>query len=194
MGCLKAVKGVQPEKKYGWLKQPKLINNIERTLIICDDLCPSKLIHWQYWDKVKEKYPNLKVLAFVIANFQNKENVAESKEFKDWYERYKDWVTVGVHGYDHMSPPECERDNQEELITKALEVLRPFLPKKFLFRPPGFQYIIKTEPIIKKLGFTGIAYQTRIKLFDGTYLEPIFNTHLTKDQFDNPIGKIWNKL
>lgn len=127
-------------------------------------------------------------MAFVIANYQNKENVQESKEFLDWFERTKEWVEIGVHGYDHLFPPECERDNQEEFIEKALDLLRPFLPKKFLYRAPGFQVTNQTEPILRKLGFAGIAHQFRIKYFNGSYVEP-YNTHCC-DKFVNPITRL----
>jgi len=195
IGYLRAVKNhstlaktrvSSPKKKSQFLSQFKAI--------ISDDVCPSNLVHWKYWMWVKEKYPDLIVLCFVIANYRNRENVAESEKFKEWFEKNKDWVEIGIHGLDHMSPPECERENQEELITKALEILRPFLPEKFLFRPPGHQRTIHTEPILKKLGFAGIAYQTRIRYFDGRIIEPILNTHLSEDRYENPIGKIWSAL
>jgi len=136
----------------------------------------------------KKKFPKLKLLAFVIANYQNKENVQESKEFLDWFERTKEWVEIGVHGYDHLFPPECERDNQEEFIEKALDLLKPFLPKKFLYRAPGFQVTNQTEPILKKLGFAGIAHQDTIKYFDGTFAVP-FNSHCC-DKYFNPVTKM----
>lgn len=165
----------------------------QEKVLTTDDVCPSSLKYWKYWNKVKEKYPKLRIIAFVIANYQNKENVAKNEEFRKWFEKTKDWVEIGVHGWDHLSPPECERDDQQELILKALKMLHPFLPKKFLYRPPGFQTSIGTEAILKNLGFEGIAHQRRIKYFDGTYAIP-FNSHLSEDKYHNPIGQIWSVL
>ena len=158
-----------------------------------DDLCLSNLTYFRFWDKVKEKRPDLKVIVFTIANFQGKEDVSKSTKFKKWYDGHKDWVTIGVHGYDHTYPPEGERDDQEELIRKSVEILKPFLPESFLYRAPGFQVTCKTEPILRKLGFAGIAHQTRIKYFDGRFAEKIYNTHCC-DRWHNPITEVWREL
>lgn len=162
-------------------------------IITTDDLCLSNLKFFIYWDKIKTKYPNLKLIAFTIANFKNEENISESKQFKQWYARHKMWVEIGIHGYDHLYPPECERDNQEELILKALNILKPFLPKRFLYRAPGFQITCRTEPILKKLGFFGIAHENRIKYFFEERIIVPFNTHCSNKYF-NPITDIWNKI
>ena len=198
-GYLKAIKG--PHASTSTIAKGETSLAVRKSqflsqfkMITCDDVCPSNLKHWKYWMWVKEKYPELRVLCFVIANYQNKENAAESREFKEWFETNKNWIEVGVHGYDHTSPPLGDRSNQEELIIKALEILKPFLPEKFLFRPPGYQRTIHTEKILQKLGFAGIAYQSRIRYFDGEIVEPILNSHLTENRYENPIGKIWNQL
>ena len=142
-----------------------------------DDVCPSNLKYFKYWDKVKKRKPDLKLIAFTIANYQNQENISKSKEFKEWFEKHKDWVEIGVHSYNHLRPQECWRDDQEIWIKKALDILKPYLPEKYLYRPPGFRVLSKTEGILKKLGFAGIVYQSRIKYFSGEIVEPIFNTH-----------------
>jgi len=144
-----------------------------------DDVWPSNLGFFEYWYYVKDKYPNLKLIAFVTANYAYKEDVSKNDLFQQWFEETKDWVEVGVHGYDHGNPPEQERDDAEELVVKSLEILKPYLPEKFLYRPPGFQRTIHTEPMLKKLGFAGIAHQTRIKYFNEGIVEGIFNTHCT---------------
>lgn len=164
------------------------MNFWQNKVITTDDVCLHNLSYWAYWDKLKQTFPQLKVIAFTVANWANKENVSKSKEFKDWFELRKDWVEIGVHGYDHLFPPECERDNQKDLIVKALETLKPFLPKKFLYRAPGFQVTNQTEPILKKLGFAGIAHQGKIKFFDGTFVDT-FDTHCSNTDF-NPISEV----
>jgi hypothetical protein len=52
----------------------------------------------------------------------------------NWYEHHKDWVEIGVHGYDHYQDrlQEGWREDQKDYIEKALMVLKPFLPEKFL--------------------------------------------------------------
>jgi len=99
---------------------------------------------------------------------------------------------TGVHGYDHLYPPDCERDNQGELIEKALDILRPFLPEEYLYRAPGFQVTCKTEPILKSLGFSGIAHQGVVKYFGGGFVNT-FDTHCC-DKFLNPVTKICEEI
>lgn len=158
-----------------------------------DDLCLSNLHFFTYWDLVKKRKPDLKLIAFTIANRNYREDVGKSKDFKHWYGEHKEWVEIGVHGYDHGYPPEGDRDDHEELIRKSLEILQPFLPEKFLYRAPGFQTTCRTEPICKALGFAGIAHQTRIKYFDGHVEEDILNTHCC-DKWEMPITQIWEKI
>ena len=161
-------------------------------VVTTDDVCPSNLRFWKCWNELKKKFPSLKVVAFVIANYQNREPVSENKDFLNWFEETKDWVEIGVHGWDHMYPPECERKDQDILIKNALDELKPFLPKRFLYRPPGFQVTNQTEVIVKKLGFAGIAHQDRIKFFDGSFKEP-FNSHCC-DKYFNPVTKLVEEL
>ena len=161
-------------------------------IITTDDICLSNLKYFDYWLKVKEKKKDLNLICFVIANYKYKEDVSKSDIFKKWFDRNKDWITIGVHGYDHLYPPEGERENFEELVKKSLDILQSFLSKDFLYRAPGFQTTCYTEQILKKLGFAGIAHQERIKYFDGRFDIP-FNTHCC-DRYDNPITKIWQNL
>lgn len=158
----------------------------QNKVLTTDDVCMSNIIrYWKYWFEIKEQYPDTKLLAFVIANNQGEEDISKSLEFRSWYIANKDWVTIGVHGYDHMMPQEGFREDQEVYIAKALDTLRTFLPENYLYRPPGFRFMAKTEGILKRLGFAGIAHQTRIKWFDGHFEVP-FNTHC-RDQYLNPV-------
>lgn len=161
-----------------------------------DDLCPSYLKFFKYWDEVHKKYPGKKLIAFTIANFQNKENIRKSEEFRRWYDEHKDWVEIAVHGYDHLYPPEAERDDFEECIKKALDILKPFLPENYGYRSPGFKFSIRIEPILKKFGFSYIAYRDHIKYFnDERLIAPILNTHCCDEEdWENPITKIWRNI
>lgn len=161
--------------------------------ILCvDDVCPSNLRYWKYCLEIKDEIPNIRFIAFVIANYKNKEDISKDIDFINWFEENKDWVEIGVHGFDHLYPPEQERIDSEELVYKSINILKPFLKKNFLYRPPGFQRTIKTENILKKLDFGGIAYQNRIKYFDGSIIENnIINCHCC-GKFINPLNK-WRK-
>ena len=118
------------------IKSTPVSFGMDGVIFTTDDLCPSNLKYFKFWDKIRKANPELKLIAFTIANFKGKENVKDSKEFYEWWEIHKDWVEIGVHGYDHLFPPEGERANQEELMEKARDILLPFLPENHLYRPP----------------------------------------------------------
>ncbi len=168
------------------------MNTWQNKIMTTDDLCLSNLKYFKYWDKVKEKYGELKLVAFTIANYRQKEKLDDSKQFKDWFDKYKDWVEIAIHGYDHSYPPEAERDDFEDCVSKALEILKSFLPKEYGYRSPGFKFTVRLEPVLKKLGFGYVAYDDMIKYFDGRKLIP-YNTHCC-NKYENPITKIWDKL
>lgn len=165
-------------------------------VITTDDVCLSNLKYFEYWDKLKQKYPELKIIAFTIANYKEREPINESQEFRDWFDVHRDWVEIGVHGYDHdpKNKPEWDRDNAEDLVNKSLDILKPFLINRPMYRAPGFQTTNQTARIIEYLGFRSIAYNSRIKYFNPLEYKNVFNTHCTGDEFDNPIGKIWTLL
>jgi predicted deacetylase len=161
-------------------------------IITTDDVCPENLKFWQFWEQIKVLNPDIKVIAFVIANFKGEQRVDESEEFQQWFEQTRDWVEVGVHGYDHEFPPEWDRDDAPELVERALEILRPYLPKDYLYRPPGFQRTIHLEPCLRELGFAGVAYQRRFRYFydNGSVriVEGVLNSHCC-DMYENPITR-----
>lgn len=161
-----------------------------------DDVCPANLKHFHWWDKAKEANPDLKVIAFTIANF-NGQSTADSDVFIEWYEERKDWVEIGVHGWDHDlgKVQEGWREDQDQYIRWSELSLRKFRPMGgFLYRPPGFRVLPITEKILREQGFRGIAHQGFIKTFaDGT-ITPTLDTHCTDQGWENEIKDCWDKL
>ena len=146
--------------------------------IFCDDIGIKHEGDLFKLEKLKKKYPKLKVNCAVIAKDLN-------KRLKDFISQ--DWVEVVVHGFEHDYPPECERDDKEERITKAYKILKPYLPKHYGFRAPGFQLTATTYPILKKLGFHYIAHQTNIQVLKGDIdQQRIYNTHIYDELKDIP--------
>ena len=145
-----------------------------------DDLCLSYLDNFIWFDRIKERVPNFRMVAFAIGNNKNDELLVESNTFKDWFERHKDWVEIAVHSYDHQYPPDGDRDDEKYWIEKALKSLRPFLPERYGYRSAGWQTTNKTVPILKSLGFSWIAYESKIvDLETHEILERnIINTHI----------------
>ena len=145
-----------------------------------DDLCLSYLDNFKYFDECKKNNPEFKLIAFTIANFNNNELLAESDMFREWYERHKDWVEIAVHSYDHSGLPDGDREDEEYWIKKGLDSLKQFLPVNYGYRSPGWQTSNKTVEILKRLGFSYIAYETKIKDLktDQITSEEILNSHL----------------
>lgn len=164
--------------------------------IICiDDVCPENIKYFWPTKEIKKRYPDVHIIAFVVANYNNEQDISKSTVFKEWYEEYEGMVEIGVHGYCHTYPPEQEKDNAEILVYKSLDILKPYLKDRFLYRPPGFQRTIHTEKMLKKLGFGGVAYRDRIRYFDnGEIKEGILNLHCTLNKYENPIMEIYKTL
>jgi predicted deacetylase len=147
-------------------------------IITTDDLCLEYLDNFTLFDGLKKLYPDFKMIAFTIGNFKNKENLKKSKKFREWYNERKDWVEIAVHSYDHDEIPDGDREYEKEWIKKGLDSLKEFLPKEYGYRSPGWQTTNKTEGILKDLGFSYIAYETKIKYFNGEIINNIINSHL----------------
>jgi predicted deacetylase len=147
-------------------------------IVTTDDLCLEYLDNFVLFDGLKKLYPELKIISFTISNFKNNEHLSSSTTFKEWYERHKDWVEIAVHSYDHDGIPDGDREDEKEWIKKGLNSLKEFLPKEYGYRSPGWQTTNKTEGILKELGFAYIAYESKIKYFDGRIINNIINSHL----------------
>lgn len=157
-----------------------------------DDLCLKYLENFILFDEIKKKYPFFKLLAFTISNFEYKETLKDSERFKQWFSERKDWVEIAVHSFDHMYPPDGDRHNEAYFIELARDNLKFYLPKEYGYRSAGWQTTNRTEGILKKLGFSYIAYESKIKYFNQQKVEyGIINSHLY-DQ--NSIKKMYEIL
>jgi len=159
-------------------------------LLMVDDVCEENIGNLKYLDEMHQAFPTMKAVLFTIAKHKNMRPITECKAFVEYFNKNRLWTLIGVHGYDHMAPPEQERDNAEELVKLSIKILKPYLHLGPIYRPPGFQTTIHTEKMLKKLGFGGIANQDNIKWLDGGgYTEGFVNCHLTENKFINPIGR-----
>jgi len=165
-------------------------------LFTVDDLCLSYLNNFIWFDRVKEKNPDFRIVAFTIANYKNNEPLLESTTFKDWFEKHKDWVEIAVHSYDHEGLPDGDRDDEKYWIEKAFEGLRFFLPKRYGYRSPGWQTTNKTVNILKDLGFSYIAYEGKVRdLKKDEIIETnVFNSHLYDVESIKKLGGVKNEI
>lgn len=82
--------------------------------------------------------------------------ISKSKDFREWYDKRKDWVEIVIHGVDHKKPPEFLRskEEQEEIIKKCIKDLKPYLNMGCLgFKSPFYRMNNNTLEILKRLGF-----------------------------------------
>lgn len=149
-----------------------------------DDLCIKYIHNFSLFDEIKEKYPDFKLIAFTISNFENKESLKDDQQFKEWYSQREEWVEIAVHSFDHMYPPDGDRDDQRMCIEKALLGLKEYLPEEYGYRSPGWQTTSKTVTYLKELGFSYIAYENKIKDLKSDTIreEKVANSHLYDEQ------------
>ena len=164
-------------------------------IITTDDVCPQNLKYWKYWLRVKERHTYLKITAFVIANYKE-QDVSKSKEFKEWFEGNKDWVEVQPHGLTHERPQLGWRDCDEQKrdIEKSIEILKPYLSNRIIYRFPGFRTLCFSETILKELKIDGVAHRGFIKFFKTDQIVRTLDTHCVESSLENSIGQIWQNL
>jgi len=153
---------------------------------IVDSITPSCLEQWSVLEQMKQQNPQLKVNCFVIANKGFGENVAEDANFCKWFESNRDWIQLGVHGYDQSIElkSEVERDSWElkRCLTQSLRILSPFLPSKKGYRPPDFQSSIHLKRLLQELKFDFITHEGRIQSLTDS---PIRQFHLINTSLCN---------
>lgn len=187
MGKLKAVKEVitvLPAVK------PTIIPTIKSDKIFCvDDVHEKYLENWKYFDKIKEKKPDFKVMAFVITEGLN------HKKFNEWYEPRKDYIEIQPHCYDHERPQLGWRpyEEQKKDIKRSLKELKSYLPERIIYRFPGFRTMPYSERILRECGISGIAHQSCIKYFDTGKEIKVINTHLG-DGLKDSISVVWEQI
>lgn len=151
-----------------------------KMILTVDDLCLSHLDNFTSFDEAKREQPDLTMIAFAIANFRNREPLMESERFLDWFEEHQDWVEIAAHSYDHLPPPDGDREDQAFWIEKAMLELSLFLGVRYGYRSPGWQTTAKTVPILQELGFSWMAYQFKIVDVNTREIvsDKIINSHL----------------
>ena len=161
-------------------------------VITTDDLCLKYLENFILFDDLKKEYPDLKMIAFTIANYKNEEDLSKSDRFKKWFDEHKDWVEIAVHSYDHLPPPDGDRPDEKYWIEKARDTLKEFLPENYGYRSAGFQTTNKTLPILKGLGFSWIGFENNIRyLNEEKIINGVMNSHIDNaNSMDNLINLI----
>lgn len=126
-----------------------------------DDLAPSNLEgQFEYWDKLKKKHNDFKLLAFTTADWQFtrinrdfKNNLITNKEFIDFCNERSDWLSIAYHGFQHtISMASQSFETQEVIIDKMLTIFKKF-KKKFegnfvnAYKPPFYRWNTDTLQI-----------------------------------------------
>jgi predicted deacetylase len=145
-------------------------------------------------DALKEKMPNFKITLFTIPNWDLLIYINKNKKFTEWI-KGKEWVEVAVHGWTHTGlkygkPVEGERSYQDQLsiFSKALEILKPFLPEKYGFKAPGNHYNDDTLRVLNELGFSYFAVGNSVVPLRGGFENGVIHTSHIQD----PASYNWN--
>lgn len=155
-------------------------------MILCiDDLSAVTQKELSVLDELKAAIPQFKCTAFVITSHHGKQIDANFiSECKS-----RPWMEIGLHAYEHSYPPDPERDDYEEIISTAFEILKPLSPK--CYRPAGFQHTIRTMPLMEKLRIERVVHQDCIQIVKSRKKLPVIlgNSHFDSYCSDY-IGKI----
>lgn len=146
------------------------------SFITTDDLAPSNLEgQFEYWDKLKKKHKNFKLLAFTTADWQftriNREfknNLISNKEFIDFCNERSEWLSIAYHGLHHtVTMSQVNFETQELIINKMLGIFKKFQNKfegHFMnaYKPPFYKWNTNTLLICMAAGIDHIFTQNGI--------------------------------
>jgi len=146
------------------------------SFITTDDLAPSSIEgQFEYWDKLKEKHKDFKLLAFTTAdwkftrtNRKFKNNSIANREFIDFCNERKDWLSIAYHGLHHtIAMSQVDFNTQVTIIKKMLRIFGKF-EKKFegqiinAYKPPFYRWNINTLLICMDRGIDYLFIQSGI--------------------------------
>lgn len=139
-------------------------------LLVCDEMSPLGVpLFEKFWDGLKERHPNIKLMTFVVPIFKDRgsNDVFKNDHFKGWYVERKDWVEVGQSGFNFSNPPECTRFRkpQYNLLKRGYRKTFSYMPKDFFsFKPPKDRVSRHTFSILQRIGFSACLYRGRVVL------------------------------
>jgi len=140
-------------------------------------------------DKLKKRMPAMKITLFTVPFWNFIKPLNEDSEFCKWFEKNKEWVEIAIHGYTHTGeiynrPVECKRsyEEQKEMFSKSIQILKKFLPKKYGFKAPGNHYNEHTQKVLEDLKFSYFAVgNTIIPLKSKTFKQgQVKTSHINK--------------
>lgn len=108
-----------------------------------DRNCIEELLH------IKKKFPRFKATLFAIPYWQGKD---QSNFFHAVLSLHKEWIQLGIHGWDHHDNFECSKwdhETAQKYIKKAWDM--GCFEK--LFKAPGWQISRDTYSVLKNAGF-----------------------------------------
>ena len=168
-------------------------------IISTDDFSPANINgQFEYWDQLKEKHPDLQLLAFTTADwkfFRNRiyhdPTSILDREFINFCNERKKWLTLGYHGLDHTKTMNSlSWEKQMETLEKMMVIFRKF-KKKFkgkvlnAYKPPFYKWNMNTLYACENLGIDHFFMQTGILTMKLFYFQPRASIGLI-DSHTNP--------
>ncbi len=174
-----------------------------KKMIVCtDDISVQNVEkYWSYWEKLKKKFPGLKLNAFVVPRYRDdyRESISRAG-FNAWYHPVSNWVKLHLHGYTHLFPPEylLSYERQKDLIETGAVMLGKVTRGTFGIKAPGYKFNDDTIRIAKELCFDFFAKEKSVLFLKENkeiqYPEgEILNTH-TNGKTADSIEKIYPEV
>ncbi len=119
-----------------------------------DDICPQNIEgQFCYFDRLKERHPDFRIIGFTTAKWLNNKNnlISENKDFLNFCNERKDWLRLAYHGlYHNKNTPDSFEgkmpiERQIEYLTEMIRIFNDF-KKEYkgivynIYKPPYYRW------------------------------------------------------
>lgn len=133
-----------------------------KMLITTDDLCPKFMDFFrEYWDPLKARHPDLKLIAFTVLDWRHKVSKKKlgttipkkfPKEFIEFCNKRKKWLVLAPHALTHQYA-----EGTDPKLHDIIRIIRNAMEKtecKILsgYKPPFYRFNAQTPFTVKSAG------------------------------------------
>ena len=136
-------------------------------LLTTDDLCPCHMQFFKrYIDPIHKQYQNFKLLAFTTPDWkyttpkgeeETDNNILTNEKFMRFCTKRKDWLYLGMHGYNHTENFKGFKKDMQPMFDHARKCL-DFMADKGAsvvnaFKPPFYHWDANAAECARQAGF-----------------------------------------
>ncbi len=147
-----------------------MIEKKNMVIISTDDLSPATIKgQFEYFDELKRKHPDLRIIAFTVARWNNEEqnDISQNQEFIDFCNDRNSWLRIAYHGLSHENPRAeaiLSLKQQLEFLGEMQRIFTEFKRKcgcDFLnyYKPPRYRWNSDTLFACSKMGIEYLFIQ-----------------------------------